>query len=74
MKQIIFDYVVTFGWAVVGSLGMGVALAIALKIFGLSTTKFNEEEELKKGNIAVAIVIASVILGCAWVVSSVIRP
>jgi len=74
MKLILFDYLITFGWAIVGSLSMGLAIIIVLKIFTLSTRKLDEWEEIEKNNISVAIVLASIILSCAWVVSSIIRP
>lgn len=74
MKQIIADYIITFGWAIVGSLSMGVAIIITLKLFTFSTRNLDEWKEIKEKNIAVAIIIASVILSCAWVVSSIIRP
>jgi uncharacterized membrane protein YjfL (UPF0719 family) len=74
MKQVLFDYLITFGWAIVGSIGMGTGLLLCLKMFTWATHEIDEWEELKKNNQSVAIVIAAVILACAWVVSSVIRP
>lgn len=74
MKQVLFDYLITFGWAIVGSIGMGTGLLLCLKMFTWATHEVDEWEELKKNNQSVAIVIAAVILACAWVVSSVIRP
>ena len=74
MKEILFDYIVTLGWAIVGSLSMGLALIVVLKIFDFSTSKVDEWEEIKKNNLSMAIVLAAIILSCAWVVSSIIRP
>lgn len=74
MKNIFLDYLVTFGWAIVGSVSMGIGLIIVLKIFDYSTGKLDEWAEIKNKNTAVAIILASLILACAWVVSSVIRP
>lgn len=74
MKQVLFDYLITFGWAIVGSIGMGTGLLLCLKMFTWVTHEIDEWEELKKNNHSVAIVLAAVILACAWVVSSVIRP
>lgn len=74
MKQIIADYIITFGWAIVGSISMGIGIIITLKLFTFSTRNLDEWKEIKDKNIAVAIIIASVILSCAWVVSSIIRP
>lgn len=74
MKQILMDYVITFGWAIVGSVSIGFGIIITLWMFDKFTKGINEWEELKSNNIAVAIVLASVALACAWVVSSIIRP
>lgn len=74
MKEILFDYIVTIGWAIVGSLSMGLALIVVIKIFDFSTKKVDEWEEIKNNNTSMAIVIAAIILSCAWVVSSIIRP
>ena len=68
------DYIITFGWAIIGSVGIGVGIIITLWMFDKFTKGIDEWSELKKNNIAVAIVIASLILACAWVVSSIIRP
>lgn len=65
-------YLITFGWAVVGSVAMAVGLVIAIKIFDLATTKIDEWEEISKGNMAVAVVIASVILSVGYVIGAAI--
>ena len=67
-------YAVTFGWAFVGALSMGIAIIFMLKVFTWSTTEIDEWEEVKKGNIAVAIIMSSVILGAALVVSFCVKP
>jgi uncharacterized membrane protein YjfL (UPF0719 family) len=74
MKQILMDYIITFGWAIVGSVSIGVGVIITLWMFDKFTDGIDEWKELKEKNIAVAIVLASLILSCAWVVSSIIRP
>ena len=74
MKQIALDYCITFGWAIVGSVSMAVGLLLCLKAFDLGTRELDEWEELKKGNLAVGMLMASIVLACAWVISSVIRP
>ncbi|MFH1442429.1 MAG: DUF350 domain-containing protein [Candidatus Micrarchaeota archaeon] len=43
---------------------------LAIKIFDRMTSKIDEMEELKKGNAAVGVVLASVILSVALIVSS----
>ena len=61
------------GYGIVAALIMSVALGLLIKIWTW-ITPLNDWEELKKGNIAVAIVLAAVILGFALVVASAIFP
>ncbi len=68
-KMIVFQYLMSFGWAIVGAVGMGVGLAVAFKIFTAFTPNIDEVEELKKGNVAVAIVLAAAILAMGIVVA-----
>ena len=74
MPDIIHAYLITFGWAIVGSISMGIGIIITLKLFDFSTPKLDEWELVKQGNIPIAIIMASVILSLGWVVSSAIRP
>lgn len=74
MDSIFIAYLITFGWALVGSISMGVGIVIALKLFDLSTPKVDEWDLIKQGNIAMAIVLAAVILSLGIVVSSAIHP
>jgi uncharacterized membrane protein YjfL (UPF0719 family) len=52
---------------------MAISLGILVKVFS-KITPINEWEELKKGNIGVAIIMASVILGSALVIGLTIMP
>ncbi len=72
--EIIYAYLITFGWAIVGSVAMGSGIIIALKMFDLSTHKVDEWELIKQGNMAMAVVLASVIIALGIVVAVVIRP
>lgn len=70
--MIIFkEYLFTFGWALVGSFSMAVSFLVMMFIFN-KITPFNEWEEIKKGNMAVAITIAAVLISAALVVSNVV--
>lgn len=73
-KMLLLQYLVTFGWALVGAVSMGVGLAVALKIFTVLTPGIDEIEELKKGNMGVAIVMAAVILAMGVVVAITVMP
>ena len=66
-----FAYMAAYG--IVAALVMSVALGLLIKIWNW-LTPVDEWEELKKGNIAVAIVLAAVIISFGLVVSSAISP
>jgi uncharacterized membrane protein YjfL (UPF0719 family) len=57
----------------VAALIMSLALGLLVKVWNW-LTPVDEWEELKKGNIAVAIVLGSVVIGFAIVVSTAIAP
>lgn len=67
-------YLITFGWAIVGSLSMGIGIIITLKLFDLATSRVDEWELIKQNNISMAIVLAAVIVSLGLVVSSVVSP
>ena len=74
MPEIFTAYLITFGWALVGSISMGIGIIIALKLFDLSTRNVDEWELIKQGNIPMAIILASVIVALGMVVSAAIHP
>jgi uncharacterized membrane protein YjfL (UPF0719 family) len=74
MEQIMLSYLVTFGWAIVGSISMGLGLIIAVKLFEFSTHRVDEWELIKQNNIAMAIILAAVIVSVGIVIASAIRP
>lgn len=74
MSEIFHAYLVTFGWAIVGSLSMGVGIIITLKLFTLTTREVDEWALVKAGNIPIAIILAAVVLSLGIVVSAAIHP
>ena len=74
MESIITAYLITFGWAIVGSVAMGVGIIITLKLFDFSTRGVDEWELIRQGNLPMAIILAAVILSLGIVVSSAINP
>ncbi|MCH7725235.1 MAG: DUF350 domain-containing protein [Planctomycetes bacterium] len=74
MADIAEAYLITFGWALVGSVSMGLGIIIALKMFTLSTRKIDEWELIKQGNIPVAIILAAIIISLGIVIAASIRP
>ena len=62
------------GWAVAGGIGMGLGLVVSLKIFTLLTRDVDEWAEVKKGNLGMSIILASVILGSSLVIMLCAKP
>jgi uncharacterized membrane protein YjfL (UPF0719 family) len=73
-EEIGIAYLITFGWAIVGSVSMGIGIIITLKLFSVSSRELDEWALIRQGNLAMAIVLAAVILSLGWVVSSAVRP
>jgi uncharacterized membrane protein YjfL (UPF0719 family) len=71
--QIARAYLITLGWAIVGSVSMGLGIIITIKLFTFSTRDVDEWAEIKKNNIGMAIILASLILALGIVVASVTR-
>jgi uncharacterized membrane protein YjfL (UPF0719 family) len=67
-------YLITFGWALVGSISMAVGIIIALKLFDWSTPKVDEWQLIKEGNIPIAIIFGAIILALGYVIGSSVRP
>ena len=74
MPDIVQAYLITFGWALVGSVSMGIGIIITIKLFDLSTRNVDEWELIKQGNIPMAIILAAVIIALGIVVSAAIHP
>ena len=72
--DIFVAYAITFGWAIVGSVSMGLGIIIALKLFTISTPRVDEWELVKQGNIPIAIILAAIIISLGIVISSAIHP
>lgn len=71
--QALYNFGYMLGYGVVAALIMSVALAILIKVWNW-LTPIDEWEELKKGNVAVAIVLAAVVIAFAIVVGIAISP
>ncbi len=59
-------------WALASAIFMGLGTGLAVKLFDLMTPGVDEMEELRKGNVAVAIVIGSVIIAIGFVMGMVL--
>lgn len=68
ISNLLLQYVITFGWALTAALSMAVSLGILIKVFDWMTP-IDEWGEIKKGNMAMAVVLGSVVLGTALVIA-----
>ena len=64
----------TIIWALVGGIGMGLGLLIALKTFTFLTKDVDEWALVKAGNVPMGIILASVVLGTSVVVMMLAKP
>jgi len=71
--NVVWNFVYMAGYGVAAALIMSLALGLCIKIWNW-LTPIDEWEELKKGNLAVAIVTAAVIIAFGMVVSAAITP
>lgn len=74
LQQVLLDYLITFGWAIIGSVSMGLGIILALKMFDFSTRDVDEWALIKEGNIPVAIILASVVISLGIVIAAAINP
>ncbi len=61
-------------WAVVGGIGMGLGLVVSLKVFTLLTRDVDEWAEVKKNNLGMSIILASVVIGTSLVIMTIAKP
>lgn len=64
----------TVFWAVVGGIGMGLGLVVSLKVFTLLTRDVDEWAEVKKNNLGMSIILASVVIGTSLVIMTIAKP
>ena len=72
--EIMMAYLITFGWAIVGSVSMGIGLVLSLYVFSRLNRGVDEWALIKEGSIPMAIVLAAVVVATGIVVASAIRP
>lgn len=74
LPGILSAYAITFGWAIIGSFSMGLGIIVAVKLFDLATPRLDEWDLIEKGNVAMAIVLAAIILAVGFVIASAVHP
>lgn len=65
-------YLRGIGWAIVAAIGFSFGVGLAIKVFDLLSKDIDEWEEIKKGNIGVALIIIALILMVGLLVHKVI--
>jgi uncharacterized membrane protein YjfL (UPF0719 family) len=66
------EYLITLGWAVTGLISMAIAIPVLITVFN-KFSPIDEWAEIKKGNVGVAIIIASLIIGFAIVIGMTVK-
>ena len=62
----------SFGWAIVAAVSFAFAMALAIKVFDFMSRDIDEWEEIKKGNLGVALIFVAMILAVGLVLYKVI--
>ena len=60
------------GWSIAAAVGFAFGIGIALKVFDMLSTEIDEWEEIKKGNMGVALIFISWIVMVGLLVHKVI--
>ena len=60
------------GWSITAAVGFAFGIGIALKVFDMLSTEIDEWEEIKKGNMGVALIFVSLIVMVGLLVYKVI--
>ncbi len=68
----LYQMVRSFGWAIVAAVSFAFAMALAIKVFDFMSGEINEWEEIKKGNLGVALIFVAMILSVGLVLYKVI--
>jgi uncharacterized membrane protein YjfL (UPF0719 family) len=62
----------SMAWALVAAISFAFAMALAIKVFDVLSKDIDEWEEIKKGNIGVALIFVAMILSVGLVLYKVI--
>ena len=68
------EFLITFGWGITGAVTMGFSLILVFYIFSFITRGLDEMKELKKGNIAVGIMVGALMLATGIVIAACVLP
>lgn len=72
ITQMLFQMARSLLWALVAAVSFAFSMGIAIKVFDALSGEINEWEEIKKGNIGVALIFVAMILSVGLVLYKVI--
>ena len=72
LEETLLQYLRAVGWSITASVGFAFGIGIALKVFDWLSTDIEEWEEIKKGNMGVALIFISLIVMVGLLVYKVI--
>ena len=67
------QYARAIGWSITAAVGFAFGIGIALKVFDMLSTEIDEWEEIKKGNMGVALIFISFTLWFSLVPNKIIH-
>jgi uncharacterized membrane protein YjfL (UPF0719 family) len=70
-SKLLTDFARAVLWSFVAAIAMGISMGMVIKIYDFLTPGLEELDELRKGNVAVGIVLGSVILATGYVIGMV---
>ncbi|MFP4547870.1 MAG: hypothetical protein ACLFQM_07035 [Fidelibacterota bacterium] len=69
---ILLMYLRTIGWAIVAAISFAFGVGLAIKVFDWLSFSIDEWEEIKKGNIGVALIMVSLIVMMGLIIYKVV--
>ena len=72
LEESLLQYLRAVGWSITAAVGFAFGVGIALKVFDWLSTEIDEWEEIKKGNMGVALIFISLIVMVGLLVYKVI--
>ena len=62
LEETLLQYLRAVGWSITAAVGFAFGVGIALKVFDWLSTEIDEWEEIKNGNMGVALIFISLIV------------
>jgi len=62
IESTLMNYLRAIGWSIAAAIGFSFGIGLAIKVFDWLSTDIDEWEEIKKGNIGVALIFVSLIV------------